>query len=172
MDRHAEAAEHSRGTLGGWRIQDIEELEWERQYLKEERRKLEEEKRSLERSKREFVFKQELESKRIDQQKKMLDMKWKILEAELRKLAGEKEQVEQEKRFYENERRRLEGKRESQPVPIQAGIFFKGVGNELALKKRYKDLLKIYHPDNLDGDTFTLQEINREYEQLKQVMIS
>ena len=41
--------------------------------------------------------------------------------------------------------------------------------NELALKKRYKDLIKIYHPDNLDGDTGTIQEINREYERLKKV---
>ena len=34
------------------------------------------------------------------------------------------------------------------------------------VKKRYKQLLKIYHPDNLCGDTETLQEINREYDRL------
>ena len=32
----------------------------------------------------------------------------------------------------------------------------------------YRDLLKIYHPDNIGGDTYTIQEINREYDCLKQ----
>ena len=39
--------------------------------------------------------------------------------------------------------------------------------NEDALKKRYKDLIKIYHPDNLNGDKDTIQEINMEYEKMK-----
>ena len=34
-------------------------------------------------------------------------------------------------------------------------------------KKRYKELTKIFHPDNLAGDTEVIQRINREYEQLK-----
>ena len=47
-------------------------------------------------------------------------------------------------------------------------MFFMGVGNEKSLRKRYKDLIKIYHPDNLNGDTGTIQEINREYQVLMQ----
>ena len=31
-------------------------------------------------------------------------------------------------------------------------IFFKGVEDTASLKKRYKALLKIYHPDNMHGD--------------------
>lgn len=38
------------------------------------------------------------------------------------------------------------------------------------LKKRYKDLIKIYHPDNVAGDTRTVQEINKEYEKMKQLV--
>ena len=49
----------------------------------------------------------------------------------------------------------------------QATTFFRGVGSELALKKRYKDLLKIYHPDNMCGDTDTVQRINQEFASLK-----
>ena len=37
----------------------------------------------------------------------------------------------------------------------------------LALKKRYKDLIKIFHPDNVAGDKEIIQRINREYETLK-----
>ena len=49
----------------------------------------------------------------------------------------------------------------------EMGVFFAGVKNQLALKKRYKDLLKIYHPDNLAGDKEMMQQISREYEHLK-----
>ena len=52
-----------------------------------------------------------------------------------------------------------------QPV-IRGEMFFSGVENRQSLKKRYKDLIKIYHPDNLDGDKNTVQEINSEYHKL------
>ena len=48
--------------------------------------------------------------------------------------------------------------------------FFKGVNNILGLKKRYRDLLKIYHPDNMCGDRETVVEITRQYEALKNKM--
>ena len=41
------------------------------------------------------------------------------------------------------------------------------MNNELALKKRYRDLIKIFHPDNLAGDTNTIQMINEEYNEMK-----
>ena len=47
-------------------------------------------------------------------------------------------------------------------------LFFKGVSNPLTLKKRYKDLIKIFHPDNLCGDTDLLQKINKVYESLQE----
>ena len=50
---------------------------------------------------------------------------------------------------------------------IYGSILFKGVTNELELKKRYKDLMKIYHPDNIAGDDTAVQEINKEYDLLK-----
>ena len=49
---------------------------------------------------------------------------------------------------------------------MNAEMFFVGVDNKKALKRRYKELLKIYHPDNLAGDTAMIQEINREYDRL------
>jgi len=49
----------------------------------------------------------------------------------------------------------------------EVSVFYRGVKNPLTLKKRYKDLTKIFHPDNLAGDTEIIQRINREYESLK-----
>ena len=50
---------------------------------------------------------------------------------------------------------------------FDASAFFQGVRNPVALKKRYKELIKIFHPDNVAGDNEMIQRINREYENLK-----
>lgn len=44
--------------------------------------------------------------------------------------------------------------------------WFQGISNFDELKKRYKDLLKIYHPDNQAGDTSASQEIQEEFEDI------
>ena len=49
-------------------------------------------------------------------------------------------------------------------------FFFRGVTHQLALKKRYKDLIKIYHPDNINGDKAALQKINEEYDRLNHIL--
>lgn len=85
---------------------------------------------------------------------KKLDMDRRRLEKEWARLAAEKEIME-ERGYYE-----YEGHTET-------SLFFQGVNNPLTLKKRYKDLTKIFHPDNVAGDTQMLQRINREYESLK-----
>ena len=45
-------------------------------------------------------------------------------------------------------------------------LLFRGVNNPLALKKRYKDLMKMFHPDNISGDAQMVQLINEEYSML------
>ena len=92
-------------------------------------------------------------------------MKWKLLEEELKNLADEKLQVEKQRNFYRYVEEH-EKKAQLQPLPVNAEMFFVGVDNKKALKRRYKELLKIYHPDNLAGDTAMIQEINREYDRL------
>lgn len=49
------------------------------------------------------------------------------------------------------------------------GYSFKGVRSETALKKRYRELMKIFHPDNQDGDDSVIHAINIEYDRLKKV---
>lgn len=44
--------------------------------------------------------------------------------------------------------------------------YFTGVNDMKSLKKRYHDLLKIYHPDNQNGDSTISQQIQKEYEAL------
>ncbi len=49
----------------------------------------------------------------------------------------------------------------------QPNIFwFAGINDAEGLKKRYRELMKIYHPDNQAGDTGAVQQIQEEYEEL------
>ena len=128
---------------------EADALERKLQEIAEERRKL------------------EAERKMLEQEKKLFDMKWKILEDEFRKLAAEKEQVLRQREFYRYVNEFNYGSSYESREVVKGEMFFCGVDSEELLKKRYKDLIKIYHPDNAGGDNTTLQEINTEYEKLK-----
>ena len=43
--------------------------------------------------------------------------------------------------------------------------FFAGCNTRESIKKKYYVLVKLYHPDNLDGDTSALYEIVRQYKE-------
>ena len=45
--------------------------------------------------------------------------------------------------------------------------FFAGCSSKESVDKKYKSLVKLYHPDNEDGDTAALQEINIQYTKAK-----
>lgn len=146
-----------------------QQVEDEKMTLLAEAAQLREERRQLEREKRAFLRQQEAESSRVKQQQHLFDMKWKIMEEELSKLAEEKQQVRRQREFYSkvNEYEKNRSTDYSASNVVKGELFFVGVTDGESLKRRYKDLIKIYHPDNLAGDTGTLQEINREYDKLK-----
>lgn len=159
--------EENGSALRKWQFEEAVELEHKKQELSEERKKLEEERRAFEREKQEFSLKKQLDESSIAQNKRLFDMKWKVLEGELKKLAAEKEQVAKQRDFYRCVNEFEAGFCLESPVRIRGGTFFCGVDSQDTLKKRYKDLIKIYHPDNLCGDKHVLQEINAEYERLR-----
>lgn len=80
-------------------------------------------------------------------------------------------QLDLDRRRLDKEWAKLDAKREmmnqSSYGRVDVSLFFKGVKSPLSLKKRYKDLIKIFHPDNLSGDNEIIQMINKEYEGLK-----
>ena len=131
-----------------------------RQTLKEEIAALEQKQICFEREKRDF-------QKKRAQENQLFDLKWKLLEEEAKRLAEEESRIEQERSFYARRREEERGNASITMEIIRGDKFFAGVTSELALKKRYTDLIKIYHPDNVSGDTDTVQEINREYDALK-----
>ena len=149
-----------------WRKQETERLETGKQNLRRQTRKMEQERIQLNIEKAHFYRQQEFQETKKKHEDHLLEMKRQILEGELYKLAEEKKQFEQKKSFYDQVEAYQKEDIRKKPAAIHGTMFFAGVNSQSSLKKRYKDLLKIYHPDNKCGDTDAIQEINREYQRL------
>lgn len=153
-----------------WRVQETERLEQKKKKLTKQQKQLEQERMQLDLEKRSFQHQQEFAETRQKKEEQLLDMKRQLLENELFKLAEERKTFEQKRNFYKQVDSYQKDDLRKKPSAIHGTIFFAGVNNQSALRKRYKDLLKIYHPDNKCGDTDTIQEINREYQHLQEVL--
>ena len=134
---------------------------------------LEEEKRTIESERRALNLKIKTENKRFQDNEKLMAQKQHIIERAYEQLAVDKKVLECERLNFEYEKRAYNKQRRSTveyTVPLEdfgGTVYFRGVDNQLALRKRYKDLLKIYHPDNRCGDSNTLLRIQKEYDSLR-----
>ncbi len=159
-----------------WLLQESQRLEYARRSFDKEKQEFEEKKQQFEderhiimASVREQARKTELEAKTLATEKILFNQKLEILEGGFRTLCKEREEFETEKEKYRGRYAAAGSSGGSVNVSAyQSGVFFNGIDNVLALKKRYRDLLKIFHPDNMDGDNETVQVINQEYAMLKE----
>ena len=105
--------------------------------------------------------------KRLKQDEMFFEKKMQILENGFAELESDRKKLEREKEMFRLEQKNAEMKSmESRNVYNGLDVLFAGVNNPLALKKRYRDLIKIYHPDNIAGDKGVVLYINQEYERL------
>ena len=120
----------------------------------------------------------DVEQMKLDLERRMLKEQSALFDQKLEILKEAYVQLDKDRRKVEWEKLKLKAEQEHQDrshrynnagmrQDTDASVFFKGVTNQLALKKRYRDLIKIFHTDNLYGDKETLQAINREYERLQ-----
>lgn len=106
------------------------------------------------------------ERRRLKEDNQFFEKKMEILQSGFSQLDIDRRRLEKEWARLAVERELL-GERSVYDGAHDVSVFFRGVKNPLALKKRYKDLIKIFHPDNVAGDKDIIQSINREYEDLK-----
>lgn len=143
-----------------WLFKESIRIENEKKNIEDERKVMEVQKKLLERQQ----SKNMLLRKQLENQKSLFDKQWQLLEIETRKLVIEQQKFERDKLMFKDEVYREA--RRNMSLSANAKIFFKGVDDSSSLKKRYRELLKIYHPDNMNGDNMLLQAINNEYDAL------
>ena len=165
------------------RTEDEKRLKEVKLWLFQENVRLENERRELEQSREKFLservrFKKELEElnkrtlmerKRLKEENLFFDKKFAILQDGFRKLEEDRQAFERKKKLFAREQASAS---RSYRQPSEGGgpvveetvrMLFRGINNPLALRKRYRDLVKIFHPDNLCGDEELVQIINKEY---------
>lgn len=157
-----------------WMFQEQVRIQAQKDELNELSRKLQRESESIERERNALNTRVEAEHKRFRNNEIFMAKKQKIIEDAFRQLALDKKTLECERLNFEYEKGKYKRQRMSNSrkmymdtSSLEGIVFFRGIDNELALKKRYKELLKIFHPDNRCGDTKTLLRIQTEYESMK-----
>lgn len=159
-----DADEQQLAEIKAWFFKENVRILEARQELEEERRKFEQERTEVLSDMKHQRVIVEISKKQLKREEELFEQKLAILQSELRRLAEDKQQLEREKALLRERKARQQKQIEAS---ASAQIFFRGVNSEPALKQRYRDLIKIFHPDNMNGDTVSLQDINREYDILK-----
>ncbi len=109
----------------------------------------------------------ETERNRMALEEMFFDKKMDILKNGFAELEEDRRKLERDRINFNAEKKAAKKYQNRDAYENIAGSLFAGVNNYLALKKRYRDLLKIFHPDNMCGDREMVIYINEEYERLK-----
>ena len=138
-----------------WMFQEQVRIQAQKEELAELNRELQREKRAIARERNALNIQVEAENKRFQNNEIFMAKKQKIIEDAYRQLALDKKALECERLNFEYEKGRYKRQRMSgartvhvDAATFDATVFFRGIDNELALRKRYKELLKIFQPDN------------------------
>lgn len=145
-----------------------DQLGIERKKLEQTREEIEKERKMLNQEARQIKKELQEQRRRLEEDTIFFEKKQRVLEQSFHQLDLDRQKLESEKKQFHRYREEVKNQLpRTRQLEYRQGIFFKGITNSLALKKRYKDLIKVFHPDNMSGDNDTLQQINREYEILK-----
>ncbi len=155
--------------------EEAEALKKREQKLEEDLAKFEAEREEFRKEMRSWRGQIDLSQKKLNEDRRLFDQKYKVLEMGFARLAEDKKEFEAQKRAFEYRKKFYKEAESSFNPQVEAGageyLFFKGVHHPLAMKKRYKELIKIYHPDNTDGDKYILQRINQEYDRIRKAFL-
>ena len=159
--------EDALNELRRWLFEENIRLTIQKKELDEMKDKFIKEKNAFQDEMRHINIKTVNERKRLKDEENFFDKKMAILKQGYASLQAERAMFEREKREFESEKRITREVRNTMAYEDLTGSLFAGVNSFLALKKRYRDLVKIFHPDNLCGDTEMVTLITKEYERLK-----
>lgn len=161
-----EVSQDSLQELKAWLFRENIRIATAAAELEEKQTKFEQEKQRFQEEMKVLNRKMTAEQRRIKKDNKLVAEKLEIIKDGFQKLDMDRRRMEKEWARLTAEKEFMEQHGLYDGLP-EVSVFFHGVKNPLTLKKRYKDLTKIFHPDNLAGDTEIIQKINREYESLK-----
>jgi len=151
------------------KLDEFDELSSAKAWLFKENVRIESEKSRLEKERKKL----ESERERFREEMKLLNDQF---VSDRKRIRQEEEHIKKEleilkKGFKSLEEDRIAQRKAAAKQPVMendaVNMLFKGVNSYLTLKKRYKDLVKMFHPDSIAGDNDMILMINKVYEKKK-----
>ncbi len=165
QDKVDAMSEEELSKLKVWIFSELIRLEEGKKELKEHQDRFIQDKVSFNEEMRALNQKIVRQQARLKQDEQFFQKKMEILQSGFAQLENDRKKLEEEKERFRKEKDSYQSSYQSD---VSGAVFFRGVTNLFTLKKRYKDLIKLYHPDNLAGDKDTACMIREEYEMLKE----
>lgn len=146
-----------------WLFKEQMRIEKERKELEATKDKFNKERTSFMNEMNALNRRSVMERKRLKDESLFFDKKMEILQGGFKQLEEDRRRLERERRDFEIEQQIKASHMDYYYDSSIVEILFRNATNPLALRKRYKDLIKIFHPDNIAGDEELVQMINREF---------
>lgn len=163
-----EGSKEELNELKAWLFKENIRIQMEHNELKRMEDKLIKERKQFQAEVEEVNHRLAAERKRLKQDELFFDKKMEILKNGFSQLDIERKKVERDRLMLEADKSAHASYARQEKGMDMAEMLFQGVKSPLALKKRYKDLIKIFHPDNIAGDHEMVLMVNKIYEELKQ----
>jgi hypothetical protein len=161
---HGSLNEHD--TLKAWLFTENIRIEAAQNHLHEMEQKFIAERKQFQDEMKALNQKMVREKTRLKEDLAFFEKKMEILKSGFSQLDMDKRKLEKEKLHFEaqkeaNDREARYGRYDT------VEYMFRGVSSPLSLKKRYKDLIKMFHPDNIAGDHEMVLVITKYYEKMR-----
>ncbi|MBO4902364.1 MAG: hypothetical protein J5518_06190 [Lachnospiraceae bacterium] len=164
-----QASEEELHELKRWLFGENIRLRGERLELKELRIELEEERQNQDTDRQIYLNHIAQERKEIRKEEELVAEKLEIIKKGFAALDADRRELKEREARLTAREAVLDTKLKysyTAENPEVADVLFMGVTSYLMLKKRYKDLMKMYHPDSVGGSTDMVLAINRVYDKL------
>lgn len=162
-----DGTENELNELKVWLFKENVRLKMEQSELKFAQDKLQKEQEQFKKERTEIEQHLDSGRKRLRKEEVFFGKKLDILKNGFAQLDLDRKRLERERIQFEAEKSIHAGYARQEKSMELAEMLFQGVNSQLALKKRYKDLVKMFHPDNAAGDHEMVLIINRIYDELK-----
>lgn len=164
--------------------QSVEELKKAKLWLFQENIRIQNEKNAIDEMQDKFIqekakYRKDIdalnhrllvEQKRLKDESLLFEKKMDILREGFHKLEEDRKKFDRDKKLYETNRSYDSMYNNKKYINMDefVGVLFRNTNSLMSLRKRYKDLMKIFHPDNNSGDAELVQLINKEFARRKE----
>ncbi len=153
------------GELKLWLFKESIRISNEKHELEMERRDFLNERENTREENRRYEEHLNVRQKQIRREEELIDKKHDLIKKGFEDLDRDRRALKAREAALVSREAQLEERMAGATADANA-VLFKGADNILLIKKRYKDLMKMFHPDCLGGDTEMVKSLNRTYDRL------